>query len=762
MLIDNYRGQGNLYLRLGKYEKSLKYYQKELELAEEGNYKSEEVAAFWGMGYVYSKLGKSKKALEFYHKSLDMDCPGIENTMKCINYFVLGRYYLEEFQDFEAGLSCFEKGLEIAEKLDFELLRDTLKSSAYHNIGSLYLERGDLEPAEENFNKSLLMFEDIQKNYGSQQAHIADLYRELGNVYLKKGDEATALSYYEKSMKISEDYYLLSKKMNCYEAFGNLYDNSKDYDKSIENYTKALEISRKINTPDKIWKNLFETGKVYYKKGEPEKTYEYYKASLDIIENMRRDIKVEEFRRDFMKDKIDVYEYLIDLLVEMDREEEAFYCSERAKARAFLDILSNRKVDFHYGASEELIKKEEALIVKIQDLNTELSCEKQKNDQNEELIEKLSLELKELKVDYEGLIEQIKLESPEYASMISVSPVEPGEIQSLLDNDTVLIEYFAGRDKVFVWVLAFHTIDTFTFQMTSEELSEKITDYRKELSGDLTIEKISSDNWRAPSKELYNVLMKNLEGSLKNKKQIIIVPHLSLNYLPFQTLIDSDGKCLVENYNILYLPSGSVLKYCREKNTLSNEKLTAFNLGELEVPPYSPLPYSKEEVLKIGNLYDKKEVYSEEEMTLEKVYSASGKGDIIHFATHSILDSEAPMFSSLILADGPLEVYRVFDLDLSAYLVTLSACSTGLGDLVAGDELVGLSRAFIYAGTPSVCVSLWDVSDVSTAEFMERFYYHLKRGHSKSESLKLAMIEIKEKYPHPFFWAPFILIGDWK
>ena len=146
-------------------------------------------------------------------------------------------------------------------------------------------------------------------------------------------------------------------------------------------------------------------------------------------------------------------------------------------------------------------------------------------------------------------------------------------------------------------------------------------------------------------------------------------------------------------------------------------------------------------------------------MNTDILYKKGREFDILHFATHATLDSSSPMFSSLVFSDKTLPVYEIFNVELRAYLVTLSACKTGICE--EGDELVGLSRAFIYAGTPTICASLWDVSDVSTSELMERFYYYLK-GNNKSEALRLAQIDIMKKYPHPFFWAPFVLTGDWR
>ena len=143
------------------------------------------------------------------------------------------------------------------------------------------------------------------------------------------------------------------------------------------------------------------------------------------------------------------------------------------------------------------------------------------------------------------------------------------------------------------------------------------------------------------------------------------------------------------------------------------------------------------------------------------LYNKGKDFDILHFATHGVMDASSPMFSSLIFADKRLNTYEIFGLNLNAYLVCLSACKTGIGEEANGDELVGLSRAFIYAGTSTICSSLWDVSDVATSELMKKFYENLKNN-DKGRALKLAQLEIMKKYRHPFFWAPFVLTGDWR
>jgi len=465
-----------------------------------------------------------------------------------------------------------------------------------------------------------------------------------------------------------------------------------------------------------------------------------------------------------MKDKIKVYEEMINLLIEMKDDKEAFNYSERARNRAFLDILGNQKIDFQSGVSKELSDREDDLIREIQIINSDLSSEEKKipSERKKELINDLSKKLQKRKKDYGELLEEIKLNNPEYASCISVSPDKVENIQNLLDNETVFLEYFLGKEKSYLWVINKNNVKALSLNIKSDELNKEVKKYVEDNMKHMTVEKINSGKWKDGAGKFYNTLLKGGEKLFKDKKRLIIIPDGILNYLPFQILPDSTGKLVIDKYEIVYLPSGSVLKYCREKNKSSKNKLLAFGLGDFSIPGYSPLPYSKEEVNKISEFFNSHEIYMEKDMKLEKLYEKSGESSVMHFATHSILDTEAPLFSSLIFSDGQLEVYKAFGLNLSSNLVTLSACSTGLGEISGGDELIGLSRAFIYAGTPSVCVSLWDVADISTSELMEKFYYYLSCGKCKSEALRLAQTDIRKKYPHPFFWAPFILIGDWR
>ena len=189
-------------------------------------------------------------------------------------------------------------------------------------------------------------------------------------------------------------------------------------------------------------------------------------------------------------------------------------------------------------------------------------------------------------------------------------------------------------------------------------------------------------------------------------------------------------------------------------------------LGNLDIGYFLGLPGTKKELSSISELYTSKTLKYEEESTEEFLKKEANNYNIIHLATHGNFNSEQPLYSFLLFApteneDGQLAVHEVFGLNLNARLVTLSACQTGLGDISQGDELVGLSRGFLYAGASAIIVSLWSVADDPTAILMTRFHSYLA-NHSLLTALTLAQRDVIKKYDNPYYWAPFLLIGNSK
>jgi CHAT domain-containing protein len=300
--------------------------------------------------------------------------------------------------------------------------------------------------------------------------------------------------------------------------------------------------------------------------------------------------------------------------------------------------------------------------------------------------------------------------------------------------------------------------------------------------------------YRGTSLILYSELIKPAENQLKGKSRILIAPDGALNYLPFESLIQHETNqsspipFLALYFEVQYVPSISVLKAIQEKqdlpgpkqliafaNPLLNENITKENPTMVRdwAGVLGPLPNTKREVEEIAKLYTPENV----SILIGRNASEKNVKDLkladyrkVHFASHGLIDEEKPQFSALVLSsdekgqeDGFLTMREVFDLKLNADLVVLSACKTGMGENIRGEGVSGLSRSFLVAGASTVLVSLWNVYDKTTSDFMKAFYQNMEENNmTKTEALKAArtaMIQ-NQQSSHPYFWAPFVLIGE--
>jgi CHAT domain-containing protein len=402
--------------------------------------------------------------------------------------------------------------------------------------------------------------------------------------------------------------------------------------------------------------------------------------------------------------------------------------------------------------------------------------------------------LSEAEVAYSVFLSKVRKQDKEQATLMSVEPLGLKQVQELLDPDTSLLEYFVTGKEVFAWVVEKEKLQFRRIELPKEKLSGLVKMLRESI---FTLGE--RDKFDEASVVLYKQLIEPLLSHITGK-ELIIVPHDVLHYLPFHALMGLDGHYLIEKYPIYYLSSASLLQFVQEKRKAGGEKVLAFGNPDLGDPEKN-LEYAELEAEGVKNVYPESAVYVKKEASEEKSKSLSPSYDVLHFATHAQLNEDDPLSSAVLLAkegkeDGRLEVREIFGMDLKANLVVLSGCDTALGKLSTGDELVGLTRAFIYAGTPSVVASLWSVDDSSTAQLMASFYRNLKTM-SKAEALRQAQLElirgegrsdliakrgvggigklgetpegqspsedpISVSTSHPYFWAPFILVGDGK
>ena len=817
---------GHTYAWLHQFEKSYKAFNEALRL------KPDFAEAHFHLGHIYLVNSKYDAAEVHLVAARELFARDKEKKGLADALMDLGKVRMHQGTD-AAGFNLFEQALQIYRDLGLR----SEEAQALFEISGIYVFWGNFVTAIKYKQETLKIYDEIKEydqviftlgsmalsefqigfrstnNYDKSlkyaeeaikvaQVHELEGHKDLSLAYEAKGrvywftgkqDEAIAIG-----RRLLDQFNGLSeyrKGFGC-ALLGYAYDRTGDLQTAEEFYRKAGEVSLKLDDGFLKWMSNWGLARVNEKRGNIAEATGHYKSAIETLELMRKNTQTLSAKIFFATDANEVYNDFVLFLIKIGDVKEAFNYSERVRSRAFLDLVGTRfGVQSALKSDMEVFEQSRALELRIYYLAERLDELNRKSENDSNMLQRnvLSSELKDATGAYTMLIQKIKSEHPEMAQLLTVQSLTLNEVQDALDSETTLLEYFITPDKTLLWVVDKEHLNVISMDIKATELASKVEAYRKKIT---TLQ----PEYKKDAEELYNLLIKPAKSYIKTKR-IGIVPHSVLHYLPFQALIGEKGKFLIEEYDLFYTPSASVLKFVYEKRKEIKGKVLAFGNPDIGDEKLN-LPYAEDEVTKIKAAYPEATLYLKEKATEDKAKKLSvafSKYNIIHFASHGELNSEAPMSSNIRLAkdkdeDGKLDVNEIFNLDLkNTSLVTLSACETGLGKLTSGDELIGLTRGFIYAGTPSIVASLWKVYDQSTSEFMSIFYENLKK-HPKSESLRMAQLEMIKgktgkgivrgvggitgsKEPkakpqgqkemtvngsHPYFWAPFILVGDWK
>lgn len=351
--------------------------------------------------------------------------------------------------------------------------------------------------------------------------------------------------------------------------------------------------------------------------------------------------------------------------------------------------------------------------------------------------------------------EAITAVAPELVSLVTVESVDVQQLQRQLAPGETLVEYYGEESALFAFVLTSQGLSA--HQLDGRRLSQLVAAFRTDLATPRT------DAWRAAGEALYERLVAPIRPAIQGT-QLTIVPHGPLHYLPFAAL-PTGNAALLDAYAIRMLPSASVLKFLKPSTTNRSGDLLALGNPDLN-DPTADLPGAQLEVETITAGRAQSRLLVRRAATETAVREMGGGFRNVHLASHGVFYPERPLDSALMLApdarnDGKLTVSELYELELHADLVTLSACETALGRIASGDELVGFTRGFLYAGARSIVSSLWKVDDEATMLLMETFYRQLSQGTDKRMALRSAQQALmKTGKAHPFYWAAFQLTGS--
>ncbi len=500
-------------------------------------------------------------------------------------------------------------------------------------------------------------------------------------------------------------------------------------------FDKLLQDRRTRSNGEIYWLLLFDRGRIAAGEGDMATAVKLWREAIEIIEQQRSTINTEANKIGFAGDKQAVYGHLIGGLHDSGRFAEAFDYLERSKSRALVDMLAAKK-DFAVATGDA---------EKIRDL----------------LAQAEKTEIASLAQGAEtrgrgiggGIAPTLSAQAPELATLVSVGATPLAEIQAGLRPDEVLVEYYYTAD----WLYAF-VLDRERLSVTRTEAGRLEAELRAWRS---SLEDPEGKDHLAQAQSLYRKLVSPILARL-DRPRLTFVAHGALHYVPLAALHSGDGY-LIDRYTIRLLPSASVMKYLR--SGAASYPAGALVLGNPDLDDKSlDLAFAQEEAVAIARMVPQSRAFLRKDAN-EDTLRKYGQGfRYLHFATHGEFIADNPLNSALLLAkgdqgDGLLTVSKLYSMRFDTDLVTLSACETGLGKIANGDDVVGLTRGFLYAGAATIVASLWKVDDQATSDLMRAFYANLSRS-GKLDALRQAQLELKASRPQPFFWAPFQLLGS--
>lgn len=733
---------------------------------------------FLNLGNVAYARGDLQMAQTYYERSLEtaeQESPGSLS----VAFPLTGLGVVTEGQgDLQGAQKYFQRALAIREH---QAPESFTAATSLHNLGVNALKRHDYEAADTYLTRALKLRERIAP--GSPT--VALLLNNLSIVSLSRGDRQTARAYLTRSVSI----------------YKQLAPNSPELADVLNNFATLA----------------FTDGKLT-------ESLNFSTQAVEIIESHRSKILSLESRALFLGKFTKVYSRLIETQLALKDQASAFASIERARARSLVDLLGERQVNFKAEVPAELLSRQSELDGKRAAAYARLV--KLSPDRDATLIEQLQKELATFLVQQRELEGLIRRASAKLAALKYPQPLDLKGAQALLDADTMLLAYYVSDDETYLFTVTKTDLKVFTLGVGEEKLNSIVMAFRNSISVKRPAmnDPSSLREAREQGKKLYDLLIRPAQERVMQARRILICPDGPLHVLPFAALVsrtEPELRYLIEDKPIHTIVSMTVYAEMRNAAIAGRQpKQTLLAFGDPLLPQLpsesstaqmplpgaighateksagagadserasllrqgfdmAPLPWARKEVKAIGQLYgNAATIKVGQEVTETTARQASGDYSILHFAVHGWMDDQIGLNSGLVFSqpellgqaatgddNGLWQAWEILEhLRLKADLVTLPACETGLGQEIRGEGIIGLTRAFQFAGARSIVVSLWNVNDESTSVLMTNFYERLRGGASKDEALRGAMLKVRHnpRWKHPFYWSTFTLVGEWR
>ncbi len=802
LLVSLYDLEAHIRWHTGDFSGSLRWFHKALPISIEtlGESHPDVGSLFNKMGIMYKNLLQYDKALEYYTLALDQRMKFLgENHIDVSHSYNNIGYLLYKKGRFDEAQIIHEKALKVRRNLLDKNHRRVLQS--LEQIGLCYGGKGEFEEAEKYFQTTLNARIDL---YGEVHHQVGYAYYNLGAVAVEEKNYEKAANYFLKAVEIGKEVYgphnydqadNYNRLANCYLELGKIERAKTTFHLGLQNNLPGYQWSGDKNAlPDasyylsfrEVLRSLYGLAKSHSNELDEEsfaRASAYLSEAERLIKNFKLTISndgdlvtISSSYKQLADYAVDIHHRYYQITNDSQLLSEIFRLTELSKGSALLSKLQDEKAKLISGIPNDLLQQENELL-NIQDsLNSQVLKLLRENSSSTEL-SSTKKKLFEVNRQKEALITTMEEEFPMYAThKYGSEPIEVAKLQQFLgsrERPTGIVSYhLSDSQELLISIITSDHHESVLTQPTN--LNQRIELLRHSLLNQDT------EAFESASQKLYTCLVAPIAKVLEPGSDLIIIPDGIIGFVPFDVLTkDENESYMLLDHTITYDLSATL--FATRKSTSLGNKLLAYapefessettvEIGDLVLrsEALTALPGAFDEVKEVAGIM-KGSVRTNTIATESMFKKEAGNYDILHLATHSIVNEKDADYSKLIFAkddeeDGELHAFELANMNLNAHLVTLSACNTGFGKVEEGEGVMSLARAFRSAGVQSVVMSLWPASDKSTPELMRYFYENLDQGQAKDLALNNARKEYLKnatgKARHPFYWGGFVMIGD--
>jgi len=743
---------GRVYESISQVQQALEYLRQALPIMREVGDRAGEATTLNNIGAVYDSISEPQEALKYYNQALPI--------MRKIGYRLGEATTLSNIGGVYESISQAQQALEYLNQalaIRREVGDRSGEAVTLNNIGLVYNRVSQLQEALKHYNQALPIMRSVGNRYGE-----GTTLNNIGTVYTNISQPQEALEYLNQALAVRREVRDLAGESATLNNIGLVYHNISKPQEALKYYNQALAIVRPVKNRAGEATTLSNIGFAFRDINQPTQAIENWEQSVNITLEMRSGLQREN-RQNFLENERGRAVALVDILIDQNQPDRAFQWVNIATTADLADYtrLINAKVANPQAqkAIDEWNQKNQQL----QYLHRQFQDKPSDN---------LSRQMRELETEVNLKAEEISRSFPEVAELFETKPKDIAQLKASISPGTVVIQPVLLTNvknvpnTIAIFVLTKDSLSVKKIAINPEEFDKLITQYREQLSSE-------GKGHKETSRKLYDILIRPVEDQIQafSPKQLSIIATGKLRYIPFEALYDQQTKkYLIQKYPVNYLTRISTRSI--PDSTLQGGILALGN--PVTRDPYN-LPASPDEVKNITQIFPGSLSYIGNVATLAQFKTQAPRFPFLHLATHGCFQPEGCCLpnspkcqkpdrldlqpNTLLFADTQYNIADAALLGLqNTRLLTLSACQTALQANSNGEEISGIAYIFERAGANAVMASLWSVDDSATQELMVAFYQNISKGMSKGEALREA--KLSQITRHPFYWSPFILIGD--